>query len=234
MRDLLPSIPVPALLIIASVTAAAQACSLSPTVEPATATSAPAPTLPPPTQPSLPTEPTRTTLTLTNRSGETVCYVYISAVTRQDWGQDWLDAAERVPDGASRPFDVEPGEWDLRAEDCNGILISETYAEAVTGAGWEWVLPPRPQLPSGPATLRIVNELTVDICSVRISVSSDPYWGEDWLGADVIVPEGRHEFPVPPGEVYDLRVEDCRGQVLQEEYATAITSDLTVWTVTGP
>lgn len=58
-------------------------------------------------------------ITLENTTGDTVCHVQISPVDDETWGSDWLDSDEVLPDGESRTFRLEPGDYDIRALDCD-------------------------------------------------------------------------------------------------------------------
>ncbi len=216
------------------------ACSFLSAAEP-TATTAPvqAPTLPP--LPTLPPVATTgggggdgggsATITMINQSGETICYVNISPVTDQYWGDDWLSSSETVGNGQTRPFTVDPGGWDLRALTCDQDTIEEERQITVTASGFTWVVDPRAQIPQGPATLRLVNNLSVSVCYVYISPVTDQYWGTDWLGADTIPAGESYDFAVPPGQSYDLRADDCSNNTLAQEQAIAISDTLTTWTV---
>jgi hypothetical protein len=221
-----------------AVLGATLACSFlsaaEPTVTPLPAATL-APTLPPlPTQPPVPTAGGgggTAVITMINQSGEAICYVNISPVTDQYWGDDWLGSSETVGNGESRTFEVEPGGWDIRAMTCNQDTIDEERQITITASGYQWVVQARAQIPEGPATLRLVNNLSVDICYVRISPVTDQYWGDDWLGADIISAGDSHDFAVPPGQSYDLRAEDCSQNELAVEQGVAVTNTLTTWTI---
>jgi len=79
-------------------------------------------------------------VTLVNNSGEEICYVYISPVESDEWGEDQLGATETVAPGARRVFDVEPGRYDLRAEDCDGNALDEEWDVAIFGPV-TWTVP---------------------------------------------------------------------------------------------
>jgi hypothetical protein len=58
-------------------------------------------------------------ITIRNNTGETIYYVYISPVSSDSWGSDWLGSSETLSNGGSRtftlaqPLDVE-NRYDLR------------------------------------------------------------------------------------------------------------------------
>jgi len=79
---------------------------------------------------------------LDNQSGQTVCYVYISPTTSSEWGSDWLGQTEVVEDGHTRDFNVSAGDYDLRADTCDGTAISEVYGITVPSGGYTWTVGP--------------------------------------------------------------------------------------------
>ncbi len=64
-------------------------------------------------------------LLLKNDSSADVCYVYISPVTSDSWGEDWLGAKEGIDPGERRVFFVKPGTYDLMAQDCDENTLAE-------------------------------------------------------------------------------------------------------------
>jgi len=81
------------------------------------------------------------TLTLINNSGETVCYVYISASGEATWGNDWLGTEETIASGGRRAFQVAIGSYDLLAENCDHDTLEEKYDVNISGA-LEWTVNP--------------------------------------------------------------------------------------------
>jgi hypothetical protein len=80
-------------------------------------------------------------VTLVNNSGETVCFVYISPVTDDMWGDDWLGAVETISSGSSRSFDVPGGQnYDMRADDCDHNELSVVWDVNISG-GYTWNVP---------------------------------------------------------------------------------------------
>ncbi len=77
---------------------------------------------------------------LENRSGQTICYVFISPSSQSTWGDDWLGSTEVVEDGQTREFNVSPGDYDLRADTCDNTAISEVYGITVSSSGYDWVV----------------------------------------------------------------------------------------------
>ncbi len=73
-----------------------------------------------------------------NESATEVCYIYISPSTNDNWGEDWLGAKESIAaQEGMRFFYVEPGAYDLLAQDCDGNdLVQETGVEISDGTTW--------------------------------------------------------------------------------------------------
>ncbi|HID88654.1 MAG TPA: hypothetical protein EYP52_02960 [Anaerolineae bacterium] len=84
--------------------------------------------------PSGPSGPTsgKATITLLNDSGQDICFVYISPVTSDEWGEDWLDIMEVIGPGEQRTFEVDPGTYDMLATDCDDNEIDIRWEVEVT------------------------------------------------------------------------------------------------------
>jgi CHAT domain-containing protein/tetratricopeptide (TPR) repeat protein len=75
---------------------------------------------------------------------------------------------------------------------------------------------PPPQTPT--ATLRLINDSEQTICFVQISSVTDAGWGPNHLGNDdTIAPAQTYIFELEVG-AYDVRLLDCKGNTLFEEY----------------
>ncbi len=59
-------------------------------------------------------------LLLDNQSPVDICYVFISPSDNDEWGEDWMGEVENIPAGDQRVFYVDPGIYDLLAQDCEG------------------------------------------------------------------------------------------------------------------
>jgi hypothetical protein len=196
---------------------------------------APTPTSPPPTLPPVPTPttPAMGGITLVNQSGQTVCYVYISPVTDTTWGDDQLGGSEVIETGSSRTFDVAPGAYDLRADDCNRTVLAEERGITVTPEGITWTLtgsaaqPPPPS--GGSLAINLVNNLDQAVCYVYIRPGTSTNWGADRLGSAVIAAGTSQAFNVDAG-TYDFRAEDCSRLMIDEQLDVLISQNST-WTI---
>lgn len=72
---------------------------------------------------------------LVNESATEICYVYISETGASD--EDWLGRSESIPaDGGKRAFFVQPGTYDLLAQDCDGKDLASTSATVTDEYIW--------------------------------------------------------------------------------------------------
>ncbi len=62
-----------------------------------------------------------------NTSDIEVCYVFVSASTGDDWGDDLMGESETVMAGRTRIFYLRPGTYDLMARDCDDNMLAEEY-----------------------------------------------------------------------------------------------------------
>ena len=79
-------------------------------------------------------------LVLTNNSGQTICYVYISPSADASWGSDQLATGETVGLGQSRGWEVPAGTYDLKAEDCGHNALDTRFAVNLA-APYQWTIP---------------------------------------------------------------------------------------------
>jgi hypothetical protein len=73
-------------------------------------------------------------LTIENRLPDLVCYVYITQEER-GWGDDRLAPAEVIDANSSRHFEVGPGTWRVRIEDCSRRGVYQRDAVVVQPRG---------------------------------------------------------------------------------------------------
>jgi hypothetical protein len=66
-----------------------------------------------------------------------ICFIYIIPAGTAAWGEDQLGGVESILPGESRLFFVNPGFYNLRADDCNKNVISEVENfDLVAGSEW--------------------------------------------------------------------------------------------------
>lgn len=158
-------------------------------------------------------------VTVVNATEGDVCDVFISPVTESTWG-DSVNSG-RIGPGESQTFDVDAGDYDLRADDCNGDTLVEQYAAKITTAGLTWTLSDTEGV-----TLTLVNNSSQTICYVYFSPTDAEDWGPDQLDSDQVLPAGQSvDFQgITPG-MYDLRVEACDTEDAVEDYGLDLSGD---------
>jgi hypothetical protein len=72
---------------------------------------------------------TQAVLVVNNQSSYTVCNIFISPVTADNWGPNVLE--ERIQPSQSVTFTLPGGDWDFRAESCNGETFWEQFGSTV-------------------------------------------------------------------------------------------------------
>ena len=172
----------------------------------------------------------QTTITLVNQGVATVCYVRISPVTSDQWGEDWLGETEVIGAGAERVFTVTPGRYDLQAEDCGNNPLSTEMGVDVSGA-YTWIVT-GPELPPNagePVNVTVVNNGSVPVYYIYISPVTSDQWGEDWLGTSILEPGASRTFTVEAG-LWDMRADDQDHNVLSLRWNVTISGDMT-WTI---
>jgi hypothetical protein len=168
-------------------------------------------------------EQTGAELVLENRSGLTICYLYIVPDSSTGWGDDQL-GDYMIASGEDHTItDIPPGTYDLRVESCEGQSAEQLDADIQIK--YTWTI-------TGDKTAELIleNRSSVELCHLYISPAGSDNWGPDQLD-DQTVPSGS-DFTVTditPG-VYDLRVESCGGTSVEQRDAD-ITVEFT-WTIT--
>jgi len=74
---------------------------------------------------------------LTNNSDWHICYVYIAPPSQDTWGHDLLEKNEEIALGASRTISFQAGIYDMRAENCDYMVLNEQYNVDVNGT-YSW------------------------------------------------------------------------------------------------
>lgn len=72
---------------------------------------------------------------ISNQSSNTICYVYVSTNNDPNWGPDRLGSSETIPPAAQRAWNIEPGVWDMKFEDCQHHPVFERRGVPIQGAG---------------------------------------------------------------------------------------------------
>ncbi|MGC9357885.1 MAG: serine/threonine protein kinase [Anaerolineae bacterium] len=77
-------------------------------------------------------------LLVLNESTSDICFTFISPVTAESWGEDWLGPREGInASGGRRAFFVDPGTYDLLVQDCEqNSLVEERGVELRDNTNW--------------------------------------------------------------------------------------------------
>ena len=172
---------------------------------------------------------------LVNQTDQTVWFVQLSPSEARNWGQDELGPTETMPPGASRTFEVPAGTYDLRVIDSNIDILTEDYGIDLSVSA-SYTLTPGGGQPAtgGPTTVTLHNQLSLPVCFVFMSPTSNPSWGSDWLSASEIIQPGANQgFAVPTDEPYDLQARDCNQNVLDQRFGVQIPASGYTWTLSG-
>jgi hypothetical protein len=81
------------------------------------------------------------------------------------------------------------------------------------------------------AVVTLINQSDVEICYVYFSPSDEDTWGEDWLGNDSVPPGESRDIELPVG-TYDVKAEDCDGEVIDQHRNVDISGEMN-WTIGG-
>lgn len=148
-----------------------------------------------------------------NNVGEDdICYLYISPSSSDSWGNDRLGSSV-LYSGSAINIVVDFGWYDLKAEGCDGNLITELEVYVPQGGSYSWTVAIDLFAPAG-TTLTIENWLDDTVCYLYISPSTSSGWGNDWLGDDVLDPYESMTLSLNP-DTYDMKITDCAGNEIE-------------------
>ena len=165
--------------------------------------------------------------TFENQSCITICALWISPTSCDDWGLDVLPG--NLDPGQSATFTLPPGRYDIDVEDCTqaefifsrqNITEEDTFTissdEADNAAECE-------------TTLTVVNSSDRPICYMWIAADYSESFGRNWLADEQIPAGSSRAFIVPAGQ-YDLKAEDCDFGYMLTEMEVDVEGDFT-WVV---
>jgi len=225
------------------------ACALAPAPTP-TPTATPAPptaTSPPPTPPPTatptpsptdtptPTDSPYVEFTIVNDTENLVCGIFVSDVDHRE-GEipNLVGEMTLMMPSAEVTAELEPGFYNVNVMGCQMDVLHDVYNVDLTEA-MTWHL--SEELESAePERLyvEVVNERSYDFCGFYIRPGDSEDWGENLLHPEinfVITPGSSYvEFLDGPG-VYDLKLEDCAGNIARQLLDQEIPQSMT-WTLT--
>lgn len=149
-------------------------------------------------------------LVVDNQTGTTICWLYVSATTDTEWGPDELGEGTLADGETFTVTGIEPGNYDLRADDCDGNVLSQDYDVAIDAEGATWTVE------DNTVEFTVLNQSSAAICYLYLYPSGSEDWGPDQLGESVInAGESFTVFGIPPGS-YDLQVQSCDDASLED------------------
>jgi formylglycine-generating enzyme required for sulfatase activity len=174
------------------------------------------------------------TLTVVNTLDVEICSLFVALSEGTSWGGNRLGAGETVLPGYELTLFLSPGDYSVKALDCDGEELVEWHYIPVTSETVfdleGGVYDAAPDEAGGTVTLKIVNHTAGNICYVYIVPSTAAEWGADLLGAEEMVPPGaQRDFQLEPGS-YHMQALDCNGNVVDDLYNVAVGEDST-WTL---
>jgi hypothetical protein len=90
---------------------------------------------------SFSTTPTTTDFRVINNSSIEICYVQVSPVNNDTWGEDWLGKDTTIPAGTEYVIKaVANGSYDIRALDCKQNEITSEKNVTFDGTEISWTL----------------------------------------------------------------------------------------------
>jgi hypothetical protein len=163
-----------------------------------------------------------------------LCHLYISPPTGDGPVDDLVGPEGMIPSGYPHTiFDIPPGDYDLRVEDCEGNLVAGEYGVSLSGK-IPWAVPGSIgdsgiSVEEG-VVLTLVNDTLEEVCLVWAGRPASE-WSADVLD-DATIPAGDSlEVLFPPG-TWALMAQDCSGADMAYEASYDVTSD-TEWHI-GP
>ncbi len=195
---------------------------------------------PTPLPAAAPTSAPGAVLEVENRSGAPICYLYVSPTSSAEWegAHQRLVPGQPIAPDETRVIAVEPGEYDLLAQDClRNNLATRFGVRLEQGGALTWTLSPRTVQPAVPppaaesVSLELTNRSNYEVCALYIAAVGGAGWGNNQLAeGDTVAPgDGYEVYNIPPG-LYDIRAEACDGQTFWENAAVDLTRTLE-WTL---
>jgi hypothetical protein len=163
-------------------------------------------------------------LSIFNDTDAAMCYLYIAAITQEDWGPEQLGTGNVIPVGGEYTIaNIPAGQYDLLAQDCEYNVLSWTYAASLTADSTMTIS-------TAPNILIVDNQSSVRICELFISSANSDRWGRGHLIENQPIEAGHERtFALQPG-IWDLRALTCGGKELLR-YGEDIRGTRT-WTIT--
>lgn len=160
-----------------------------------------------------------TTIRMINGTNSTICYVYMSGTWESEWGSDWL-GQDVVYSGDQYTFNVNAGNWDLMATDCDGNILEEAYNIGVPTSGLTWTVD-SPTINTASGSLTINNDTPNTVCYVYMGPPNSE-WSGDLLGNDVIDPYSSYTLYDLSEGTWCISLQDCSNNDLYYDCSLSV------------
>ena len=166
--------------------------------------------------------------TFQNGACPTVCSLYISPSSCDDWGFDWV-GYDNVHSGEEIVLQVSPGRYDVMVEDCTQAYGITERVNLTSDESFPWGWAGQATAGSCTASVTVENHSSEPICHMWIGSPSIESFGLNWLGEDQVGSGESFTFYVDP-DTYDIKAEGCDWSLMRVELDVPV-SDHLVWTV---
>ena len=167
---------------------------------------------------------TLSSISIENKTGQTIYYVYVSPSSSDSWGEDRLGSDvlrnNRSLTVSSLPLQTD-NRYDIKVEDSNGVVYTKMNIRLSPNQIVEFTANDRisasaASSSNNQSSITIANRTGYRIDYIYISPSTSDSWGEDFLGSsETLVNNQSATFRLPePLNVtnrYDIRVIDLDG-----------------------
>ena len=161
-------------------------------------------------------------ITIDNQSPHDVCYVFISPVDNDSWGEDWLGSEQVISPGSILVIEVEEGVYDFLAETCEEVTLHTGWnldSDVTFTVGGSDLVP-----------VLISNSLDEEVCYLFISPVTSDDWGQDWLGDIESLPSGGVRIIFVSPDTYDFSALNCEDEEIGYQYDISVDGE-TEWII---
>ena len=166
-----------------------------------------------PADPNAPTRTPRPTvapkieveLEVINETQNSLCYLLV-APSDKDFDKEYLDGIELAPGESYTISGFDAGEYNVKVHNCDKNMVNALYYVDMDQEHMTWTI--------RDATLKVVNDSSLDMCELYISPSSAPEsaWGPNQIEETVFEPGMYVDFFIAQGK-WDIRVVPCDEKV---------------------
>jgi hypothetical protein len=172
----------------------------------------------------------RVAITLQNDTCMSVCVLSVAPDHCDDmtYAADWL-RDHPLHSGESTTLYLPPGKYAAWMEYCTEEYFVMEHLKVEADDTWTLSGEDPANTPPCGASLTVVNNSDVPICSVRMGITESVYTGWNWIGAEHIPVGESQTFMLKP-DTYFVRAEACDGTWLRDEVDVPLSGHQT-WTV---